>query len=485
MLSSATLAQRIVRLPAGERARAVELLRQLRAPRDAAPGTRPPPVDFLAYLEQVTPAWSWDWPYLQHVQAQLARVTSGEVNRLMLFVPPRHGKSQMTTVRYPMYRLERDPTLRIIVGAYNQTLAEKFSRQARRIARARIPLSDERTAAGEWETAAGGGLRAAGVGAGVTGMGGDLLIIDDPVKSREEAESEAYRDRVWEWYTDDLFTRREPGAAIILIMTRWHEDDLAGRILASDDGPRWTVVSLPALAETNDPLGRAPGAALCPDRYDEAALAEIRAVLKGYAFEALYQQQPSPRTGEMFDPSWFTIVDAAPAAAERVRWWDFAATEGDGDYTAGAKVSRAPDGTYYLESIVRGQWAPGRRDRTVRQTAELDGAGVAQWGEQEPGSAGKSQALAFVQLLDGFTARTLPSTGDKIVRAGPFASQAQVGNVKLVRGPWNAAFLEELRQFPRGKHDDQVDAAAAALNVLARARERRTLPPSVVHSAYR
>ena len=186
--------------------------------------------DFDVWLDQVTPTWEWRWRHLVYIRTYLDRVTRGDLKRLMLFVPPRHGKSEQTTIRYPTWRLERDPTLRVIVGAYNQILANKFSRKARRIAVQRLDLSAERVAVEDWETAQGGGFRVVGVGGGITGQGGDLIIIDDPVKNREEANSQAYRDRVWEWYTDDLYTRLEPGGAIILIMTRWHEDDLAGRI---------------------------------------------------------------------------------------------------------------------------------------------------------------------------------------------------------------------------------------------------------------
>src|SRR6185369_2890471 len=204
---------------------------------------------------------------------------------------------------YPVYRLRLDPALRVVVGAYNATLASKFSRKARRIALAAgVALSDERTAVEDLETTAGGGMRAVGVGGGITGQGGDLIVIDDPVKSREEAESEVYREKVWSWYTDDLYTRLEPGGAMILIMTRWHMDDLAGRILASEGAAKWTVVNLPALAVENDALGRAMGEALCPERYDEAALEAIKSEggMSAYSFAALYQQDPRPRDGNMF-----------------------------------------------------------------------------------------------------------------------------------------------------------------------------------------
>src|SRR5690606_22580988 len=169
---------------------------------------------FARWLSVVSPDWQWDAPHHQELLRHLQLVTEGEIDRLMIFLPPRHGKSELVTVRYAAWRLEQDPTLPIIVAAYNHTLAQRFSRKIRRIVRERMALSDERSAVDEWETTEGGGVRAVGVGGGVTGMGSRLIIIDDPVKSRAEADSPAYRERVWEWYTNDLYTRREPGAAI-------------------------------------------------------------------------------------------------------------------------------------------------------------------------------------------------------------------------------------------------------------------------------
>ncbi len=206
---------------------------------------------------------AWNPRHLRSLQAELERIWLGQTDRLMLFLPPRNGKSELCTVRFPLYLLEREADRRIVVGAYNQSLAERLSPRSRRLARelereGRLALSAERRTAADWETAAGGGIRAVGVGSGVTGLGADLILIDDPVKSREEAESRAYRDRVWDWYRDDLYTRLEPGGAIVLIMTRWHEDDLAGRILTSEDAGTWRVVRLPAIAE-----GSCVGASRC------------------------------------------------------------------------------------------------------------------------------------------------------------------------------------------------------------------------------
>jgi predicted phage terminase large subunit-like protein len=443
---------------------------ELRRRRAAAVGPVIEP--FADWLPLVSPTWQWDVPHLRLVQQALARLTAGETGKLMLFLPPRHGKSELVTIRYPVWRLEREPATRVIVGAYNQGLAERFSRRARRIAADRLRLSDERATAADWETTAGGGVRAVGVGSGVTGTGANLIIIDDPVKSREEANSPAYRERVWDWYTDDLYTRREPGAAMLLIQTRWHKDDLAGRILASEDGPNWTVLSLPAEAEADDPLGRALGEPLWPERFDSGALAGIRTVLGSWSYAALYQQRPMPAEGGMFQRHWFEVVAAVPFIAERVRYWDRASTAGDGDYTAGALLAR-DGGLFYVEDVVRGQWSSGERDRVILATAERDAerygpAGVRIVGEQEPGSSGKDAAAAFARLLAGYPVHSEPVSRNKELRADPLVSQAEAGNVKVLRAAWNGAWFEELCSFPMGQHDDQVDATAGAFNRLTR-----------------
>jgi predicted phage terminase large subunit-like protein len=267
-----------------------------------------PPGDFTAWLKRISPSFHWDWPYQQLIYEQLRRVTAGESKRLMIFIPPRHGKSELVTVRYAVWRLLNDPSINVILGSYNQRLANRFSRRVRitwedslqmhnagseppvvaggwnskdtrehscsftandaGLIRDQSPffVANESPRPGvsavrssrnrlntvaEWETGLGGGVRAVGVGGGITGFGANLVIIDDPVRSRAEAESKTYRERVYDWFNDDLYTRLEPNAAIILIQTRWHEDDLAGRLLKDmhDGGEHWDVISLPALAE--------------------------------------------------------------------------------------------------------------------------------------------------------------------------------------------------------------------------------------------
>lgn len=382
-------------------------------------------------------------------------------------MPPRHTKTETVTVRYSAYRLEQDPTMNVILGSYNQHLANRFSRKIKRVVESRVELSKDRNAVEEWETEDGGGFRAVGVGGGITGFGGDLIMIDDPVKSREEADSEIYRNKCWDWFNDDLYTRLEPNASIILTMTRWHEDDLAGRLIheMEDGGEHWDIVKLPAVAEENDPLGRKIGEALCPIRYDTEALTRIKAKSER-SFQSLYQQHPTPREGLFFHVDKLQIVDAVPIDARRARGWDKAATAGGGDWTAGPKLAKDKEGIIYIEDMARGQWDTATRDRTIRQTAEMDGRECKQVGEQEPGSGGKESAENFVRLLSGFPVKTYPATNAKEIRADPFSSQLNAGNVRLVRGPWNKTYIEELRAFPHGKHDDQVDGSSLAFNEL-------------------
>jgi predicted phage terminase large subunit-like protein len=327
-------------------------------------------------------------------------------------------------------------------------------------------------------------FRAAGVGVGITGMGANLILIDDPIKNREEAESETFQEKVWDSYRDDLYTRQQPGCAIVLTMTRWHERDLAARILESDDGPNWHVVCMPAFAIDQeerddwfkrygraegqpDPLGREPGAALCPDWYPEEELEGLRSVLGSYGFSALFQQSPVPPGGGMFPAHW-PILDALPPGSySYVRYWDKAGTEGGGCYTAGVLMARSSEGRYYLLDIVRGQWSAGNREKIIKDTAERDGTGVNVWLEQEGGSGGKESAENTIIGLAGYYAQKESVTGDKETRARPFAAQAEIQNVYLIKAPWNQPFIDEAKVFPFGKYKDQVDAAGGAFNKLA------------------
>lgn len=398
-------------------------------------------------------------------------VERGEIDRLAIHMPPRHGKSETVTYRFPVRWLQTHPGSNVLVTGYNQRFANKFGRRTRNLAAELGMVSSDKAAMDEWQTNDEGLLMTRGVGSPPTGTGFNLIVIDDPVRRRQDAESETVREATWDWYTDDLYQRLEPGGAIVLIMTLWHEDDIGARAVASEPG-RWTVLKLPALSESH-----AEGA-LWPARYNVAALHRIRDVMSRNegerSFEALFQQNPTPREGTFFKPAMLEIVDAVPAGLPTVRKWDVAATT-DGDWSAGVKLS-GPDGSglYYVQHVHRGKWESANRNREMRQTAETDGKAVKIIVPEDPGSAGKDSARAFVQLLAGFSVKAVRETGDKATRADPFAAQVNAGNVRLLRGEWNRAFIEELRQFTgaSGGQDDQVDAAAGAFNALAKPRQQ-------------
>jgi predicted phage terminase large subunit-like protein len=353
------------------------------------------------------------------------------------------------------------------VTGYNERFARKFGRRSRNLAAELGLVGSDKTAADEWETTSGGLYMARGVGSPPTGTGFRLINIDDPIRRREDAESRTYRDKTWDWYTDDLYTRLEPGGIIVLVMTLWHEDDLGAKAVASEPG-RWTVLKLKAIDDA--------GKALWAERYPVEALERIREVMRRNegerSWEALYQQNPTPREGAFFRPGMLEIVDAIPAGLPACRAWDMAATENDGDYTAGVKMA-GPDaqGLWYVVDIRRGRWGTDKRNQEIKAAALADGTAVKIRGPQDPGAAGKESARAFVRLLAGYDVKTRMVSGAKETRADPLSAQVNAGNVRLLRSHWNAAFIEELRTFPGGKHDDQIDAASDAFAELATTRK--------------
>ena len=383
--------------------------------------------------------------------------------------------SEHGSIRYPAYRLELDPALRCMLVCHSQPLANKFSRDMRKIVSQRLEMNQEKRSAREWETRAGGGLYAVGIGGVGGGLGFGLIVLDDVIKNAKVAQSPAFRESLWDSYRKDIKTRLSPHGAMILTYTRWHLQDLGGMILSSDEAADWVVIRLPALAEPGDPLGRPEGMALWPNQWSRA---HLLALLRDdpYGFGALYQQNPSPPSGDIFEAGWFLDPDcylpAVPRGCRWVRYWDKAGTEGGGGaYTAGVLMAKTQDGLYIVVDVIRGRWKAHERERMIKATAQRDGPNVAVWVEQEPGSGGKESAENTVINLAGYNVRAEPVRGDKTTRALPMAGQASVGNIVLLRDTeghrWNRAFLDELFKFPQGQWKDQVDAAAGAFNKLA------------------
>lgn len=419
------------------------------------------------------PGWVYNYPYQEYLYERLERVTRGECKRLMVFMPPRHMKSTTVTIRYSAWRLLREPSTRIILGAYSQFLANKFSRDIRKLVRASGGTFNlERRAVQEWEMQGGGGLRAVGVGGGINGTGANLIIVDDPIKNRKEAESPTYRENLKDWYSNDLFTRQEPGCAIIIIHTRWHMDDLSGWLLdeAQHGGDQWEVVNLPALAEQDDPLGRPLGTALCPERFNEETLESYKRQLKN-DFYALYQQRPLPEEGSIFKREWFKYhTGGPPHLVNVVQVWDTAMKAGqDNDYSACATMGMDVNGVGYLLNVWRGRVEMPDLLRQMRAQYERYVPNVVCVEDKQSGTS----AIQTLRKETQIPIVPIQAEGDKVSRARLASPFFEGGRVLIMRGAFVADMEDELLSFPSGKNDDQVDAICyAALRLFGKTQRR-------------
>lgn len=431
-------------------------------------------------LEPGTPlVWGW---YQDAICEHLEAVTRGEIADLLINMPPRCMKSLLVSVFWVVWTWLKAPETRWLCSSYAQSLSTRDSVKCRRLIESpwfqarwgrRFKLTGDQNQKTRFDNTKTGYRLATSVGGAATGEGGDFLITDDPI-SVADAGSDVVRRATNAWWDETMATRRNDinTSHRVIVMQRVHAEDLSGHVLAEGG---YVHLSLPMEYEGN----RAPnawgwrdprtveGETLDPLRFPPLAIAGLKRSMGSYAAAGQLQQRPAPRAGGMIQVDQIEIVDAAPATARRVRYWDKAGTEGGGDYSAGALVSETPDGIIYIEDIRRGQWSSDTRNRTMTQTAQLDGRRVVVWVEQEPGSGGKESAEISVKLLRGYDVHIERVTGAKATRAAPFAAQVEAGNVKMVRAPWNQDFLEEARDFPNGKHDDQVDAVGGAYAKLA------------------
>ena len=394
---------------------------------------------------------------------KLEAVERGEIDRLMIFMPPRHGKSELASKRFPAWYLGRNPEKQVITASYNSDLAGDFGRQVRNIVREQrfrnvfpsVTLAEDSQAANRWNTSAGGSYVAAGVGTAVTGRGAHLLLIDDPVKDREEAESETRRETVWNWYSSTAYTRLMPGGAVILIQTRWHEDDLAGRLLEAEakGGDKWEKLILPAILSN--------GEALWPDWYPIDALNRTKAAIGPRDWSALYQQQPAPDDGTFFLKAWFKRHETPPPRVHVYMTSDYAVTEGDGDYTEHGMWGIDGTGRIFQLDWWHGQTAS---DEWIEQKLHM----IRKW---KPicafGEAGVIQKAIEPMLKRRMTETAtrcrmewLPSIHDKATRARAFQSRAAMGEVSLLDDERGERVLKQLLSFPAGKHDDAVDVCS-------------------------
>ena len=419
--------------------------------------------------------------HLDMLNRAFLRVCAGQTKRLIITMPPRHGKSEYISRYAPAWYLGVYPENEVIITSYGAELAQGFSRKARDLLAEHGPtvfgtrVSSSSSAANRWGIAGtDGGCISAGVGGPVTGRGGNLIIVDDVIKEAGEAMSANHLAKIWEWYKSTLYTRLQPDGAIIIVMTRWSKADLAGRLLEAMSEPeqdQWKVLNLPAIAEENDALGRDVGEALWPQTWPLDKMEQRKTVLGPHWFNALYQQHPFAEAGAMFKEHWFEMVDAVPAEGQALRWWDLAGTapkQGrDPDWTIGLKL-RKRGHLCYVEHVARMRDNPGAVEELVIKTAEDDGYGVAIRMGEDGGQAGKDQIRRYAQALGMRDFAGVRETGSKEIRANAVSAEARAGNVKILRAPWNTPFMNCVAEFPFGAHDDDVDALSGAFNELSK-----------------
>lgn len=391
-------------------------------------------------------------------------------------MPPRHGKSEMVSHWFPVWLLTRWAHLRIILASYEAEFAASWGRRVRNTVNDISPglIEADSRAADRWTTSAGGGMTTAGVGGPITGRGANVLIIDDPVKNAEEAESPTYRERAWEWWTSTAYTRLEPDGVVVLLQTRWHEDDLAGRIL-SRSGETWTHVDLPALAEPGDALGRAAGEALWPERYSREALLGIQREVGSRVWSALYQQKPVPASGGLFKREWldrcryrvvgedvFEVkgVRVPLSSMRRFSTVDLAASvKTTADYTVIATFGVTPAGDVIVLDVRRERMEGPDIVPAMRAAAQR-WKPAALWVEK----VGFQLALIQWARREGLPVRELVPDRDKVARALPLSAAFEGERFLLpAYAPWVDVVVGELLSFPLGTHDDTVDALAYGL----------------------
>lgn len=421
------------------------------------------PQTYYQFLKEVTPDWNWDLPHLKIIEPHLQDILDGIPKKIIVMEPVRHGKSEYATIRFPACFLEKFPEKKVVIGAYNHTFCTDFSRAVRRILSNRINFGEKNTA-NHWETEAGGSLMAVGVGVGIAGRGCHLLVIDDPIRNYEEANSQAYRNKVWNWFLNDVSTRVEPNGSIILTMARWHYDDLVGRILSSEDASNWIVIKIPAIADDNDILGRQKGEALWEERYPLSKLMEIRRNNPS-GFAALYQQSPEIDGGNIFKRDKFKFVSTLPNFEFIIQSIDGAwEINKENDYSVCTTYGVAGNNAYLIDiwrdkvhysefkKMIKDQYQK-QKHKPMRILIEKAASGIA-----------AIQELSRETMLP---IEAIKPEGSKEVRAYAITPLIESGRFLIYdQIEHKLDFLDEMCAFPKASHDDIVDTVTMALNYI-------------------
>jgi len=405
----------------------------------------------------------------QHLQG----VAEGDIQNLMVFMPPGSAKSTYTSVLFPPYFMGRNPHSASLGISNTSELAERFSRRARNLVATPnyrkvfgIGVAQDSQAAGSWENSVGGEFFASGVGGAIAGRRTDLGLIDDPLKSREEADNERLKSKQFDWYVNDFLPRLKPQARQIIIQTRWAEDDLSGLILARE-ASKWTVLSLPMEAKPHDPLGRAVGERLWPEWFTDDMVNTAKLDVRSW--NALYQQDPVPDDGIYFQKTDFGEYQRLPGIMHTYGASDYATTDGGGDYTEHGVIGIDYNGDWHLLDWWRGQkssnvWIESQCDMILTHKP------LVWFGEGGPIAKAIQPFLkrrmeerhAYCRL------EWLPSIADKPTRARSFQGVCAMGKVFFpIKSAWKADLMGQLMKFPAGKYDDGVDV----LSLLGRGLE--------------
>lgn len=432
-------------------------------------------------------------PALDVIDAELVRLLDEPDGRLIITMPPQEGKSTRAAGDFPVWALTRNPDLRIVTASYAQSLANRNGRAIRRRITENpelgLRIAPDNGAVGDWSIDGhDGGVLSVGIGSGLTGRPADVMIIDDPISNREQADSQVYRDRAWDWWTDVASTRLAPGAPVVLILTRWHHDDLAGRLLKAEDGHLWRVVNIPAACTDpdTDPLDRELGEFMESARgrtLQQWAAVKVRVGSRTWG--SLYQGNPTPDTGNLFPidnwarytvAPWIVRDDGArivPDAGrdpdvELIQSWDAAFKALDtSDYVVGQVWLRRGAMLYLLDQV--------RRRMTFTESCQAMRDMTAKWPQAiaklvEDKANGTAIIDSLHTKVGGIIA--VEPVGSKYARASAITPLVESKNVVLPDPlevedcAWVTELTEEARDFPSGAHDDTVDAMSQAVHRL-------------------
>lgn len=486
--------QKIITPPSGiSQLRAAQLLSDYRLT----------PATLMAKLDPNYIASKW----VLYLSMKIAQCVNKGSCGLLISAPPRHGKSRLATVALPLWILELYQQHMVGVVTYGEELSTDFSREIRDIVKTNqnllsVRLRHDVTRVANFLTTAGGGLKAVGLRGAITGRGFNVLVIDDYIKEPKEAESATYLESLWTWYRTVARTRLEPGAVIIIVATRWVKNDLHGKIMKLQEltGRNFfEYVTLPALAYEDppenlpperwplgypDPLGRAPGAPLFPERYSKQDIENLKIELGGRWFEAMFQQNPHGDEGSVIDINLINTkgkeeyqqllrdINNEPENFIIARWWDMASTKNAGDYTCGTRlILNVKTNETCVDDVIRGQFGPAKAESIFKTTAQLDFNRFPRMRlgmEEEPGSSGKYSIRHFQEILNAvdnsqrLVHESASTKGSKLLNAQPWLAHVETGKCSILESGWNQGFLDEVEMFPEGLNDDQVDSVSGS-----------------------